>query len=527
MKLNEFKEQLIGTGRFLLYTDEAKFKVSKKYEFTCSNNHRVIQRADNVLRKAKLLSRSSKGCPQCRDLERSQQSLSKTTEHLPQGFEIIDSFRKQVNRKEIRTIKVYKIKCNQNHEFYKESGRFKDLTCTVCSKKVNIGQERTRKIFETIFKVSFNATQPDWLKNPKTNRNLELDGYNEELNIAFEFQGRQHTSSDTQFREDYEMQIERDKLKRQLCQKKGIKLIEIHQPPSYKAIKFVDDVLKQIKDNINVEDYPNVHLNVNISDFNFKDITFIQTPLNVKLFQNYLKNESPINGYSCITHTFHTYEDNILMCCPEGHEYETTAAEFKRNAEGKKGRNIPCTICYATENKVNTLIDIDFCREEGKKHGLELLSTEYNNVSQALEWKDSNGDIIQLEFRKLQRRKLVKKSNTKGIDIEYCREKGKEFGLELLSTEYINVNEKLLWKDSNGETVELYLRQLQRSKKNDPKPKTGITTEFCREEGEKYGLELLSTEYKNVNEKLLWKKTDGSQVELSLRQIQRSKTGKF
>jgi hypothetical protein len=51
--------------------------------------------------------------------------------------------------------------------------------------------------------------------------------------------------------------------------------------------------------------------------------------------------------------------------------------------------------------------------------------------------------------------------------------------------------------------------------------------DFCRKEGKKYGLELLSLDYKNVNEKLRWKKENGDELELSLRQIQRSKTGIF
>lgn len=35
-------------------------------------------------------------------------------------------------------------------------------------------------------------TKPAWNKNPWTNSRLELDGYCEEFNIAFEFDGEHH-----------------------------------------------------------------------------------------------------------------------------------------------------------------------------------------------------------------------------------------------------------------------------------------------------------------------------------------------
>jgi hypothetical protein len=517
-----FYKQKLEQHGFKIHYSSNNLALNKEYDFTCPNGHEIYTRLDTVVSR---LDRKSKGCKFCRDKDRSEISLNTALKYLPENFKIIDSYRKNVERKENRTIGVYKVRCDQNHDFEVESGHFKNLSCPKCNATLYLGQERTREIFHQIFNVEFKSIRPNWLKNPKTNTNLELDGYNQDLNLAFEFQGKQHTSSNTQFGDEYYAQVERDKLKKEICENLGIKLIEIHQPPKYAEKKFINNVVDQIKKNINPLDYPNINFNEN--NIHFDNLKFDGLTLNVKKFIDYLQNESPIKGYSCLTTDFHTYEDEITMCCPEGHNYKTTVAEFKRNAENKKGRDIPCITCYEQAGKANTVIDLAYCREEGKKHGLELLSTDYINVHTDLEWKDSDGNTINLPFRKLQRRKLIKQSNTKGIDIEYCKAKGKEFGLELLSTEYVNVNTPLLWKDENGNEVELYLRQLQRSRKNDPKPKTSITVEFCREEGKKYGLELLSTDYKNVNEKLLWKKENGDELELSLRQIQRSKTGIF
>lgn len=44
-------------------------------------------------------------------------------------------------------------------------------------------------LLNTIFKKRRDLT---WNINPKTGKKLELDGFSEDLKIAFEFQGKQH-----------------------------------------------------------------------------------------------------------------------------------------------------------------------------------------------------------------------------------------------------------------------------------------------------------------------------------------------
>lgn len=79
---------------------------------------------------------------------------------------------------------------------------------------------------------NFVKIRPDWLKNPNTNRNLELDFYCETLKLAFEFQGEQHRIYSGHFHghpENYNKQLERDNIKRKLCKKKGVLLVEIFE----------------------------------------------------------------------------------------------------------------------------------------------------------------------------------------------------------------------------------------------------------------------------------------------------------
>ena len=71
----------------------------------------------------------------------------------------------------------------------------------------------------------FTKIRPDWLNK------LELDGYNDELKLAFEYQGKQHTHFIPHYHRrgesDFIDQVARDTLKRQLCKKNGIQVIEV------------------------------------------------------------------------------------------------------------------------------------------------------------------------------------------------------------------------------------------------------------------------------------------------------------
>ncbi len=70
--------------------------------------------------------------------------------------------------------------------------------------------------------VRFHKYRAGWLGR------LELDGFNEELSIAFEYQGEQHYRFCSIFHrteEDLRKQQDRDKLKADLCAQRGIELV--------------------------------------------------------------------------------------------------------------------------------------------------------------------------------------------------------------------------------------------------------------------------------------------------------------
>jgi hypothetical protein len=100
------------------------------------------------------------------------------------------------------------------------------------NKKTSKGEEECRRVLQSIFNRSFASTRPDFLRNEVTGglHNLELDCYNEELNLAVEYQGIQHVKFTPYFHKNYEAflnQKYRDDMKRRICAERGVKLIEV------------------------------------------------------------------------------------------------------------------------------------------------------------------------------------------------------------------------------------------------------------------------------------------------------------
>lgn len=192
--------------------------------------------------------------------------------------------------------------------------------CKDCS--VGLMERVCRQYFEQIFNKPFPNIRPDWLINLKTSQRLELDGYSEELKIAFEYHGQHHYKLNSLFhkkKEDLALRKDLDKLKEKLVKEQGIKLIEIPQIPNYlKLENLMSYLLKKFEENSIV--VPENMLNMKIDLFKAyapdesKYIEIIN-----KLVES--KNGKFLSGYYLGLHTKLEFE------CEYGHQWPASPAK--------------------------------------------------------------------------------------------------------------------------------------------------------------------------------------------------------
>lgn len=92
------------------------------------------------------------------------------------------------------------------------------------------GELACRRHLEERFNRPFPKQRPTFLRNPVTKVDLELDCYNAQLALAVEYQGKQHYHYVPHFhssRDAFLNQKYRDQIKRDLCLKNNIVLIEV------------------------------------------------------------------------------------------------------------------------------------------------------------------------------------------------------------------------------------------------------------------------------------------------------------
>lgn len=96
----------------------------------------------------------------------------------------------------------------------------------------SISEETVKTLLENHFGYQFHKVRPDFLKNPETGLNLELDMYCRELNLAVEYNGQQHYEFPNKYHfseDDFQTQLKHDLIKVDRCAKEGLLLVVISE----------------------------------------------------------------------------------------------------------------------------------------------------------------------------------------------------------------------------------------------------------------------------------------------------------
>ncbi len=154
-------------------------------------------------------------------------------------------------------------KCVYNHQWETTAFNIKRGNwCTACCQ--SLSEKLFRIIMEKVFNCSFSSCWPLWMKSDKM-RPLQIDGYNEELKIGFEYEGKQHFKFVPYFHkiiEKFERLQFLDNYKKNVLKSRNIFMLY----PTYKLKKenYLSFIHNKVK-NTQHENFINKNLKININ----------------------------------------------------------------------------------------------------------------------------------------------------------------------------------------------------------------------------------------------------------------------
>jgi hypothetical protein len=227
------------------------------------------------------------------------------------------------------------------------------------------GEEWCAQILSQLYDgYTFIKIRLDKFKNPETNRALELDFYCKELNLAVEYNGRQHYEYTKFFHQtlnDFEKQKIRDLIKEGYCDIFNINLIEIPNLQSYEEIeKYIVDCLESRK----------IPYNINCVKSNSSSKTCFKCG-DEKPSEEFHANKSSKDGRRDICKICRNnahinelpVEKEIIKTCNQCGE-EKSLEDFPTDKRNKDNRGGTCYTCFNEKRRVHRTKTCSKCIEE-------------------------------------------------------------------------------------------------------------------------------------------------------------------
>lgn len=234
--------------------------------------------------------------------------------------------------------------------------------CSECGS--GLYEQICRSHFEQLFAAKFPKQRPAWLTSD-VNAKMELDGYCEELGIAFEHQGMYHYSECAYFPG---MTLERrkflDQLKREKCLRHNVVLIEV---PSLVTIT----PIKELKQFI-LNECEKINISIPCRDINidFKDCYKLRKPTDLVALEQVLQ----IKKGKLLSEYISMHDPITIECGDCNHIWTTTTESIKKDTW--------CPECAI--NKRRHSIDIEFCNQYQLE---DLTMKEYSQHLEKRQWK--------------------------------------------------------------------------------------------------------------------------------------------
>lgn len=256
-----------------------------------------------------------------------------------------------------------KWQCENNHIWDATPDMIKRGTwCPQCN--IHVSEEICRLYMEYIFQKPFIKIRPNWLRSP-ANYPLELDGYNAELNIAFEHQGPHHYDPfiyGGNRHTNYEKIIQYDSIKKNILQDRNIKLIVI---PTLFSLIELDHLFNFIKNECIIQ---NILCQNNENDI----ILDISKVYSKSIINKYIDIAQKNNG-KLIAYTFIGTQRKCIWECYNNHTWEATPNSI--------GNGSWCPQCSSKK------LNINLAKQIAKDKNGICLSEIYINKREKLLWQ--------------------------------------------------------------------------------------------------------------------------------------------
>ena len=254
--------------------------------------------------------------------------------------------------------------------------------CNQCH--LYLGEEKCRYTLEKLLQYKFKKD-----RHTLGNR-YELDGYNEELKIAFEHHGKQHYEYTRPYhrkKEDLEKQQKTDEHKRNLCKDLGINLIEIKYTVSENDKELVVYLMNELNK-------LNVTVSVDVETFSFEGLYEYISPL------NQLRKIAEENGGKCLTNQYVNKRTHMKWECSEGHVWEASALSIQNGIWCEKCKFEKSLKIKDAQNKEKNLLKL---KEMAIIKGGKILSNEYKNNYSVMTCQCENGHIFERKASSIRR----------------------------------------------------------------------------------------------------------------------------
>jgi len=452
----------------------------KKLEWECAAGHRWLSQLRSIRD-------ANSWCPRCSGHFRDSSDLKLLAESKG-GAWLGETYKGM----QVKT----RWRCANSHEWETTpatvfSGK---AWCPICSQ--GLGERLTRKAFEDICMKPFPKIRPDWLINQR-GKQMELDGYNEEIGIAFEHQGTQHYKL-SYFSPSIEILHRRksdDAQKLALCLKNKVTLFFI---PEIRGIlklenleQFIRNTLKEYAPAIMQSTTAVNYTSAYITDGAEEEMVILRKIVHSQ------------NG-TCLSPHYMGSRQKLILKCGSGHTWGAAPDTLK---QGKW-----CPFCSAAKKADKVRPPINVPKEFAEKKGGKLISPTYKNSKEKLEWECAEGHRWMAKFNLIRQGTWcpfcakLKKLRLPIGDLEKITE-GK--GFNQISGIYKRKMGKLEWECDKGHRWNANIESIKQSKYCPICSINSINLSKLVDFAKQKGGRVLSLEYKSIKSHLKWECSKG------------------